>query len=206
MLDLPTAGSWPDWFAAFGTVGTLGFVVVGLLRDRTKQREQDLQQWLDRRDNEALQARLVTSHMEWRYISSDARSEGFWYVEVQVDNDSDGPILDLRVEPVPVVPEQIELFNEQDFPAGGYGPIAFLEASERRVLPGQPVTAQIFVARAPKMPARSDDSAARSATFEVFQELLTKRYEIKVAFTDLAGRRWARLGSLQPVRVRTPLS
>jgi hypothetical protein len=80
-------GTVPDWLAAVGTVGSLGLLAVGLLREIRLRREDDERAAAERRDAEADLARLITVDFGWR----DGN------ITFVIRNDSPSPIRHLRI-------------------------------------------------------------------------------------------------------------
>jgi len=81
-FEWPTAGSWPDWFAAIGTVGALVLVIRVYTKDKSRQLQ-------EKADQEIRQARVISSTI----ISAE---EGSRDVEAAVINGSDQPIHDIE--------------------------------------------------------------------------------------------------------------
>jgi hypothetical protein len=79
-------GSVPDWLAGIGAVAALFFLAVALLREIRARRADEARRDAERRDHEARHARRISIAV--------LRASGL-SLELEIANDSDGPIFDV---------------------------------------------------------------------------------------------------------------
>jgi hypothetical protein len=183
MPIIVTAVEWgtaPDWVAAVGSVGAMFLVGGGLLWEVHRRRVDDERLAVERRDDEASQARLVTLQAEG-HPATDWRGDplggdplnGVTAVEVTVTNDSSAPILNLDLRELRFAADDVDYSGQA-------------ATSDSRM--------HLRLAAHSNWTASFHFSSPRPLSEG-------PRYRYQLEFTDAHGRRWRRRGTEQPVRV-----
>jgi hypothetical protein len=172
-------GNVPAWVSGIGSVGALAFLVRGQLRGDRLNREQrereDAQRALedaDRIDAAARPARLVT--FAYALVRDDGASGDLCdKLVIDVTNDSDGPISDLKA--------QLHQFSSYDHDQQLSGMELSLE--------------NLSLNRSMRVPAHGVTKIEFKLVVPIYKD---ENFSITLYFTDETGRRWSRRDGRQP--------